>query len=37
VGRLTEALESYDRALAINPHMDSISQMVRELRASRAS
>jgi tetratricopeptide (TPR) repeat protein len=36
-GRLTEALESYDRALAINPHMESISQMVRELRASRAS
>ena len=35
-GRLTDALESYDRALAINPHMESIRQMVCELRASRA-
>jgi tetratricopeptide (TPR) repeat protein len=37
VGRMTEALESYDKALSINPHMDSIRQMVCELRASRAS
>lgn len=32
IGRLEDAVASYDQALAINPHMDSIRQMVDELR-----
>lgn len=32
LGRLDEALEAYEKALAINPHLDCIQQAVRELR-----
>ena len=31
-GHLQEAVDSYDRALKINPHMECVGQMIRELR-----
>jgi tetratricopeptide (TPR) repeat protein len=31
-GHLQEAVDSYDRALKINPHMECVMQMVSELR-----
>lgn len=35
-GRLAEAVVSYDKALAINPHLEGIRQVVRELRQNLA-
>lgn len=32
LGRLTDAIESYERAVAINPHLDCICQTIDELR-----
>jgi len=32
-GRLAEAIDSYERALTINPHLNAVRQVVTELRA----
>jgi tetratricopeptide (TPR) repeat protein len=32
LGRLTSALEAYEKALAINPHLDCVRQAVKEIR-----
>jgi cytochrome c-type biogenesis protein CcmH/NrfG len=32
-GQLAEAVEAYERALAINPHLEGVRQAVEEMRA----